>query len=614
MRAIAPWLMVFIAVTFVGWMVFDVGMDIQGRGAGTGSEIARVNGYGIDAQAFSTAVRQAQEQSRLQGVPAPTTIEEQRELEDAVLEQLISDVLLQQEYRRRGIEVTDDEVRRLLLNAPLPELRQVPEFQTDSQFDLEKYQRYLRSGADPSFALALETRIRQEVPRYKLYDRLVEDVWLSDAKLWRIFRDLHDSVTADLLAIVPSAVAREDSAASDADLEAYYREHREEYRIGAEAYLSFIAVSRRPDRDDSTAALERARMLREQIVGGEEFADVARRESADSASRVNGGDLGDQARHALVPEFERAALALRPGEVSQPILTTFGYHLIKLESKHDSVFHARHILIPVELQGAHLDEVDRKADSLDLLAAESESPGVLDTVSARLGVPLVQAPKLLQGNRLQLGRFTIPDVHIWAFEAHPGQTSSVIEADWAYYVFRLDSVSASRVPPLAEVRESVERAVLHDRQWRIARALADTVGQAIAGGADLSQVAGQHELHVQRAGPFTRREPSPFLRDAPEAIGAAFGLPLGQAGGPYESEFAILFIEPTRRTFADSAMFVTGKDSLHARIIQQAQQQRIQMVLEALRKRATVVDRREALEAEQRKLQQQNPVRPTTGF
>ena len=203
MRSIAPWIMLVVAVAFVGWMVFEVGMDVQGQTTGgVTDEVARINGRKIDYQTFYTAVRNTQEFQRQQGAPPAVTLEEQRELEDAVMEQLVQEVVLEQEYELRGITVTDRELRDALLNAPLPELQQIPEFQTEGQFDIEKYRRYLRSGADPNFALALEARYRTEIPRLKFYDRVTSDVYVSDAKLWRVYRDQHDSASAKV--ILPS--------------------------------------------------------------------------------------------------------------------------------------------------------------------------------------------------------------------------------------------------------------------------------------------------------------------------------------------------------------------------------------------------------------------------
>ena len=126
MRASAKWIMAIVAVAFVGWMVFEVGMDIQGQGSTTANdEIARVNGRKITADVFYNAVRNAQEQQRQTG-NVLYTLDAQRDLEDQVLEGLVQQVVIQNESDRRGITVTDNEIALAMMNMPLPEMIQVP--------------------------------------------------------------------------------------------------------------------------------------------------------------------------------------------------------------------------------------------------------------------------------------------------------------------------------------------------------------------------------------------------------------------------------------------------------------------------------------------------------
>jgi peptidyl-prolyl cis-trans isomerase D len=562
MRGIAPWIMVIVALSFVAWMIFEVGMDVTGRGGGNVvDEIARVNGQKIDLQTYYAALRNAQEQQRLQGGALPVTLEEQRALEDAVMEQLVQQALLFQEYRRRGISVSDDEVRQAMLNSPPPELFQVPEFQTDSQFDIEKYQRYLRSGVDPTFTLAIEARYRDEIPRLKLLDRVTSDVYVSDAKLWRVYRDRHDSVTVGAVTLLPQLVVPDSTVdVTDHEVEEYYRAHSEEFTEPARAHISYVTISRLPDAADSAAALQRATDLLREIRDGSDFADVAERESADSVSRAKGGDLGEARRGQFVRPFEEAALALRPGEVSEPVLSAFGYHLIKLESKTGDSYNARHILIAMELQDEHLDEVDSRADSLDLLAATQDDPGALDAAAAAMQLTVRQAGPIVESQPARLGPALVPDAAIWAFEAEPGEISEVIETNEAYYLFRLDSLEQEGVPQLTGIQARVQRAAKVAKQWDLARAVAQEISHDIAQGAELAAAAGRHDLEVRVLGPFTRTTPPPPLGEAPAAVGLAFGLPIGNPGGPVESERAIFFVEPTARQLADSSAFVAQID------------------------------------------------------
>src|SRR5216117_4589041 len=117
----------------------------------------------------------------------------------------------------------------------------------------------------------------------KLEEYLTADLYVSDAKLWRTWRDQHESVTVALLAVHPEEIPDSLAPVSDAELERYYGMHRDDFKRPAAAWLSYVELSRVPRAADSAAARAHARALRDEIAGGKaKFDDVAKRESADS--------------------------------------------------------------------------------------------------------------------------------------------------------------------------------------------------------------------------------------------------------------------------------------------------------------------------------------------
>ena len=250
----------------------------------------------------------------------------------------------------------------------------------------------------------------------------------------------------------------------------------------------------------------------------------------------------------------------------------------------------------------HLDEVDARVDSLDLLGAESDDGWVLDTVAAALGLPVFQADPVSEGDRVITRGTFAPDAGIWAFEAIEGQTSPVFEAPTRFMVFRLDSLQDAGTAPLEQVRFQVSAAIRRERKLERVRTMAEAFAADLAGGMTLSEAADKHGLNLQPLDPFTRLTPSPVLQRASTTVGAAFGLPLNRSGGPYEEEFGTFFIEPTARVLADTAGFGEQEETLRLEIAQAIQQVRIQLIVAALRDGANIVDRRQEL---QRQAQQQ---------
>ncbi len=276
-----------------------------------------------------------------------------------------------------------------------------------------------------------------------------------------------------------------------------------------------------PDASDSAAALRRALDLRQELLDGAPFEEVARRESADSASGVKGGELGELSRGDRAPAFEQAAFSLAIGKVSEPVLTQDGYHLIRVDSRTGAKVRARHILLPVEITGQHRDVLDARADSLELIGADQLDPAALDTAARVLGLTVGQANPLQKGGRVQVGFQVVPDAGVWAFQAQRGETSRIVEVPYAFFLFRLDSLRPEGVPPFETIQGAVELAAREERKMVLARQVADDLAQRVREGSTLAQAAQAVRAQYQQVGPFTRIRP-PFPES--KVIGAAFGL------------------------------------------------------------------------------------------
>ena len=124
----------------------------------------------------------------------------------------------------------------------------------------------------------------------------------------------------------------------------YYEEHKQDWDAVKARHILVrfqgSAVPLRPGTKElsDAEALAKAQEIRKRLVAGEDFATVAKAESDDASSGAHGGDLGSFSRGMMVPAFETAAYALKPGDISQPVKTQFGYHIIKMESRQTKSF------------------------------------------------------------------------------------------------------------------------------------------------------------------------------------------------------------------------------------------------------------------------------------
>jgi peptidyl-prolyl cis-trans isomerase D len=590
MRSNAKYVFFILAGSFVLWLAIGQVMSILGPSANV---VLRVNGKEIQITEYQQRLQYAYEQYRRQYGNATLSREDEDEIQKQLIDQITNEILLQQEYRRLGIGVSDAEVIEAARTSPPPEITRDPQFQTNGQFDPAKWQRFLSSGADRQTLAQLEAIYRERIPQIKLAQYLTSDVYISDAKLWRIYRDQHDSVTAAVLPVFGGAVT--DSApVSDAALRRYLAAHEDEFKRPAVAFVRFIAQPRLPDPADTAAARARVNRVRAELARGAKFEDVARRESGDTVSGRQGGDLGwiKRDQSGFDRRFMEGVRALRPGQVSAPVLSDFGYHIIRLDAAKGDSLHVRHILVPVDLLEPHLDYVEARADSIERLAAEQPDGSLLDSTARRFNLPVSPLHQVVEGQPLVLGRYRIPDVSVWAFEAKVGETGPIVEAEPAYYVFRLDSIVPGGVPPLDVVREQVLQAVRRERQTALAQQRADSLATALQDVPNLVAAGAARGRRVDRLGPFTRLSPPGYLGQQPLVIGAAFGLRVGERSGAIKGEGGSFIVESLGRKVADSSAWLAQRDAQRAQLLTAVRQARIQQWIDGLRTRAKIVDRR----------------------
>jgi peptidyl-prolyl cis-trans isomerase D len=169
---------------------------------------------------------------------------------------------------------------------------------------------------------------------------------ISDDELRARFEREGDTVSLSVVKFDPAAYASKIKAPTPAEvaawekahgkeIAAYYEANKRTYSKGEQVRLRHILVrmNRNPTEDEKVKAHDRAVELREQIQGGKDFAEVAKESSDDPGSKGQGGELGWNERTAFVPSFAQAAFNLKIGEVSEPVITPFGWHLIQVEEK-----------------------------------------------------------------------------------------------------------------------------------------------------------------------------------------------------------------------------------------------------------------------------------------
>jgi len=605
MRASAKYIWIIIVVLFVGGFLLAETSGLLGRAPVTSTTaVAKVNGEDILATTWYQTTQNL-EQEATQRSNQSISLDERQRLMDQAFDQLVTDALLRQEYRRRGITVTDDEILQAARYSPPPQLMQAPDLQTDGQFDPAKYQRFLTSplARQQGLLFQLEQFYRTEIPKEKLFDQVATEVYVTDEQLWRRFQDQRDSAQISFVGFEPERISDSAVRVSDDEVRAYYDTHKKLFDRPGTAKVSIIIIPRTVSAADSAAVRARAQSLRAKILGGEKFEDVARAESADSASAANGGSLGKGPKGRFVAPFENAAFALKPGEISQPVLTAFGYHIIKVDERKGDTISIRHILLRIQQSDSAAARTDRRADSLARMAASTDQPAKFDDAARTLQIPIIRS-SVIEGNPVTVNGQFIPSVGPWAFQgARPGETSELFDAEDGYYLARLDSLTPGGTLTLDQAKNDIRTYLLRQKKLDALIPQARNFAKVAAAGS-LESAANLMKLQVVKTKPFTRVTGVQELVQAPEAVGAAFSLPLQTVSEPIRSTGLVVVERVDNRFPASRAAFEAQKAVLRQQALQTLRRQRVQEFLANLRAVAKIDDRRKQVEASARRTSQ----------
>jgi peptidyl-prolyl cis-trans isomerase C len=247
--------------------------------------VARVNGEAINSTDLEKAVRGLEGRA---GGPVPA--DQRDRVFRGVLDDMIGYKLLVQEAKARQIAVPDADV-----DAQIAQIRS--QFQSDAQF-------------------------QQALAAQKMTLEAVRD----DARAEISVEKLVESETASKVAVKPEAIAD------------FYQKNQDKFQQGARVRASHILIGIPQNADAATKqqAKAKAEALLKDLKAGKDFAATAKANSQDPGSAPNGGDLGYFEPGQMVPAFEQAAFALKPGETSEVVETQFGYHIIKVADRQDS--------------------------------------------------------------------------------------------------------------------------------------------------------------------------------------------------------------------------------------------------------------------------------------
>jgi len=587
-------LWVVVAAFVIGFVFIQLGTGSlnfgRARQARSRGIVAEINGQEVTDRIYQEYLQRSVEAMRKQSGREDIDSDPQamKEIEDQAWKVMVSDILLAQEIRKRGIQADDREIVALIRSNPPQQILADTNLQTNGQFDYRKYQAALQDSRNLPFFEEYEIALREEFPKEKIRQDVVAGVVVTDQEVRQAYEEQNEKVKAAFVYLDPSLFAGDaNPAVGSEEVQAYYEKHKLEYRIGERANFRVASFVKVPSSSDEAEGRKRIEDLLARLKSGEEFATLADEFSDDTVSGHKGGVLGWVGRGMMVSPLENAAFSLHPGEISAPVKTDFGWHLLRCDStKKDSLL-LRQMMVRVRPGEKTMAELKAKAEGLG-----KQGKG-RDFVAEALGQGArVDSGEVFATSSYVPGVGSSAEAKAFCFESRAGALSNVLETPEAFIVLQAKEHRKEGYRSVAEVEPQIRKKLAQEKQVTLTLELARGFKKELSAGKSLEQLARENSLEFQTTQWFSRGDYVPQVGIRNEFVGAAFSAAPGQVVGPVATDQGIFFLRVDERTPLDEQKFVVQRDSLKSVLYQQKAQRAFNEWFGEVRSRAKIRDYR----------------------
>lgn len=523
---------------------------------------ATVNGEIVSGQEFQYAYQRLVDTYRQQfGESLNADLLKMLNLKEQTMNQLVAEKIMLQQAAKLGLQVSNSELAE--------SISRIPAFQNNGHFDKTRYSRLLQSNR--MTAASFEQSQKQALLTEKLQRAISDSVTVSESEAMQWFE--WENARVKIRTAVFKGTNYTDRAPTEEELAGFFEEHKEKYKtpesrkityvhVDPARYLSTVKVTEAditafyeenpdlywnektvearhiliPVKEDAgdpqvQAARQKIDEIHAMVAGGSDFAETAKKYS-QCPSAKEGGSLGAFTRQEMVPAFAEKAFSMTPGEISEPVRSPFGWHIIKVEKINESS------ATPLERVKADIEQrlIGQKAgeyaydEALSLFDAALDAGSVEKAAAAKRLAAATTAP-LFNGD-------TIPGIEKGetlvqqAFELAEGDINDVVSLGNSHYVFQVAEVSQAAVPELAVVKERVTADLRVELQNKQARSEAQQSLEKVKTGTALEEACAGTRAELLTTDFFGRTEPVPGIGGEPALSKAAFDLSLNSPTAP----------------------------------------------------------------------------------
>ncbi|MCD6270011.1 MAG: SurA N-terminal domain-containing protein [Deltaproteobacteria bacterium] len=478
------------------------------------------------------------------------------------LNNLVDRQLMLEQADKLGLSIDESEIQGRIAG--------LGAFQKDGHFDQETYRRAL--SANRMTPAQFESNFKDDILIGKVGTVINDGVKILPDEIDILVRQQREEIALDLLPFNPIEYQAK-MKYSQADLEKFFSEKQENFRIPEQRKIAALVIEREqllskaevtdaqvtdfyeknierfkvkeqikarhilikiaPDASAEETEKARGEILEilKKVKSGSDFAELAKKFSQGPSNSM-GGDLGWFGHGSMVKAFEDAAFALKPGEVSEPVRTRFGFHLIKIEeykpARTKKLAEVKEGIEKGLRIGAYPDLLEKEVAAVTAALSPLNDSKEFVAAAQKLGTTVVETDLFNQRNRVvpDIGRD--PALLALVFKTPLNQSAKIVNPSRNSYYFMVTEIKASYLPELAEVKSDVEKAYRLELARAEVKKISEGAAAQLKGGKTLDEVATGLDLKLVDSGFFSRIQAIPKIGKDPALSRKLFALHKGQ--------------------------------------------------------------------------------------
>jgi peptidyl-prolyl cis-trans isomerase D len=629
MRRHRNWLKWSLGLVCLAFVIFYIPDFLRSTGAdAAGSDtVAVVQGDQIRADEFRrTYQAQLQSYRAAYGGNMNEGLLKQLGIDQQILQQMVDERAALAEADRLGVKISDQEVAQRIYS--------IPAFQENGTFiGQQRYQQLLASQRPPLTTAEFEDNVRRSLAVDKLRQSLTEWVSVSDKELEQEYRRRNDKVKLAVVAFNADRY-RPDVTASDADVSAYFNAHTADFKIPEKRKVRYVLIDvdalrakvnvppadveraynenieqyttpeqvrashillKTEGKDDAAVKAKAEDVLKQAKAPGADFAALAKKYSEDEANAKNGGDLDFFGKGRMVPEFDRVAFSMEPGQVSDLVKTEYGYHIIKLTDKKPGGTKKLDEVRQQLIEQLAFDRAQTQAAALaETLEKQVKKPADLDTVAKAQGLT-VQETGLFGRDEPIFGVGSAPEMTARAFSMNPGEVSGALRTGRGFAFETVTEKKDGYVPKLDEVKDKVREEVVKQKAKEMAKTQAEALAAKLKTAPDFEKAAKAANVDVKTTELLTRDSPLPEIGSAPDVIDAAFKLPEGAVSDPVSTDAGAAVFKVVEKHESSPQDLTANKESFREELLNDRKNRFFSSYMQKAKQKMKISVNREAL-------------------